>query len=288
MHIANEAYLLDRQLEMLSSLLRRWPILDLIEFQGRNLGHWVSEPGTASIREAIAQQSFDSVARNHGISRLRLDDYQGEVIWDANVPKSRIIFEDDVIQTLEDGYELILLEVLHVLSQRVRFPDSDSLTNQVGLWSHVPFFSSAPNAPNFENLCPETARLLRGLQPSMNLLLGFTFVSILSGNTTIASHRGSTSLRQRYHLGLIVPEPGQAQIRIDDEWIAWEGGKAFGFNDSYSHEVINSSQLDRVALIVDLWPKEVPSDLIEVLVENAEIFDFCVLHRDKPLVAVND
>lgn len=136
--------------------------------------------------------------------------------------------------------------------------------------------------------CPNTAQILRELDSPLNLTLGFAFVSTLTANSGIAAHRGSTSLRQRYHLGLFVPEPGSSRIRIQDEWIQWQEGVAFGFNDSFEHEVENTGSEDRTILIVDVWPDGLTPELIASLQEDATIFDFLVLSRHGQSTAMND
>ena len=101
--------------------------------------------------------------------------------------------------------------------------------------------------------CPETMRLLRKI-PGMKT----AFFSILSPHKHIPAHRGAYNGILRFHLGLLVPEPREAcRIRIGNEFRNWTEGKALLFDDSYNHEVWNSTDGYRVVLFVDfarpLW-----------------------------------
>lgn len=45
----------------------------------------------------------------------------------------------------------------------------------------------------------------------------------------------------------------QCQIRVADQWLTWEEGKIIVFDDSYEHEVINSTNSIRVVLLFRFW-----------------------------------
>ena len=67
------------------------------------------------------------------------------------------------------------------------------------------------------------------------------------------AHSGSSNLRMRCHLGLDVPEPDKARLRVGTEWRTWSEGKAFAFDDAFQHEVVHEGDRDRVVLVVDVW-----------------------------------
>ena len=55
------------------------------------------------------------------------------------------------------------------------------------------------------------------------------------------------------HLGLIIPgNAGDCKMRIEDQYIYWEQGKAVVFDDTCEHEVWNNSSEVRVVLLIDI------------------------------------
>jgi aspartyl/asparaginyl beta-hydroxylase (cupin superfamily) len=95
--------------------------------------------------------------------------------------------------------------------------------------------------------CPQTTALLDRIPGVVQ-----AFFSILDGGKSVPAHEGPYRGYLRYHLALIVPEDKPPRMRIKDQWVTWEEGKAFLFDDTWNHEVINESQQIRVVLVVDL------------------------------------
>lgn len=248
----------------LAELLTRVPSVASLVFQGRSLAELATPEGLCLLSRAVNAQNYDPVAMNHGIRRLLLDDYDGEIIWDYPGNQTTIIESDAVTGALELHAPLVIDEILAAVDKAEKFPDSDSLTNQNGLWSYRSFYDKAGRVNSaLQAACPRTAAVIKTLRP--NLTFGFAFISILNPNTTIAPHKGSTSLRQRYHLGIQIPADGTSRIRIGDSWKVWKEGKSFGFNDVTNHEVEHWSAKRRIVLIVDTWSNHVPADVINAI-----------------------
>lgn len=279
--------LIESQHQQLIKLLADEPALSELQFQGKKLSEISTQAGLTSMKRAASNQSYDKVSLNHGIGRLRLDGYAGEIIWNYHGAMPDIVENDAITHTLESNAEHIIGEVLASISEATKFPDSDSLTNPNGLWSFRSFFekSGIPNR-TLQSICPTTTKVIESLNP--NLTFGFVFISVLDPNTTIAAHRGSTSLRQRYHLGIKIPSFGTSRIRIGSTWKYWSEGKAFGFNDSLEHEVEHRSDKNRVVLIVDTWASHVPPAVIGAIKKNPEILQLGVMFRESHSTALND
>lgn len=89
---------------------------------------------------------------------------------------------------------------------------------------------------------------------------GFAFFSSIKPGTHIRPHTGSSNLRMRLHLGLIVPEEGLppadggSYIRVGNQMKVWAAGKCFAFDDTYEHKVVvpTSANTQRVILISDI------------------------------------
>ncbi len=243
--------------------------------------------GLKLLLSAVAKESYDAVGINHGIKRVLIrkegsPEFSG-IIWDYRPKGKPVEISNDFTKLLEENFEAIQNEYKKVKSLKIKFPDSDSLTNNSGLWSFLPFFSKGGSPiAELHQECPVLSKIF--LSAPINVTYGFCSFSILSPGTTIAAHRGSTSFRFRYHLGLEVPEPGKCKIRVGDEWIYWEQGKSFSFDDSFEHEVVHSGSKDRGILIIDLWPDRIPKNVIAFLEKNSAFKNFGVLNQDKNVI----
>lgn len=120
---------------------------------------------------------------------------------------------------------------------------------------------------------PETARLLRQL-PRVET----AFFSILGPRQHLRAHWGYYKGFLRYHLGLVVPNDGEAGrcwLRVTDDPAAnahrlksaieeapryvWQEGEGIVFDDTYLHDAANETDAPRAVLFLDLlrplpWP----------------------------------
>jgi beta-hydroxylase len=94
--------------------------------------------------------------------------------------------------------------------------------------------------------CPRTTALIEKV-PGLNSAL----FSVLVPGTHIPAHTGVTKAILTCHLGIKVPpEAEKCQIRVVDQKVGWEPGRAFVFDDVYQHEVLNDTDEVRVILLV--------------------------------------
>jgi aspartyl/asparaginyl beta-hydroxylase (cupin superfamily) len=94
--------------------------------------------------------------------------------------------------------------------------------------------------------CPQTTALLAQIP---NLYQAF--FSILDPGKSIPAHNGEYLGYLRYHLGLKVPTENPPSMRVKDQIHTWQEGESILFDDSWNHEVYNTSNDIRVVLIVD-------------------------------------
>ena len=114
---------------------------------------------------------------------------------------------------------------------------------------------------------PETTKLVEQLPLCANF--GFVMFSGLEPRSHIAPHCGSSNLRQRVHLGVEVPEPDAARIRVGEDWRHWSQSKTVAFDDSFEHEVVHDGEQERIVLSVDLWHPALSEVEIRVLGDRA-------------------
>jgi ornithine lipid ester-linked acyl 2-hydroxylase len=171
----------------------------------------------------------------------------------------------DWVQTLEDNWEQIRVELEHILKHPENIPnfqdiskDQTNLTKDNRWKSFFLYGYGFKFEPNC-NLCPETTRIIETI-PGM-----FTaFFSVLSPGKHIPRHRGPYKGLLRGHLALIIPEPGEeCWIQVGDKTANWQEGKCLVFDDTYKHQVQNNTDGMRVVLFLDvLRPLRAPGSLL--------------------------
>jgi len=263
----------------LNDAIKKEPILASLLYQGKPLGEHATPQGLQQLFLAYQKNAYDPIALNHGINRLLIDGFSEERVWHHPDIIERLCFNDKVIRELEASFNLIENEVLNLIENLQKFPDSDALTSENGLWSYFPFYekNSTPISHAHES-CPTISRLVRNLD--LNTIMGFTFISGLSKKAKIDAHCGSTSLRKRYHLGVKIPDGQKCKIRVGEDWIYWKKGKAFSFHDSIEHEVINDSDKLRLLLIIDVWSDGLPDSIKKYLIENQSILKYGTINSN--------
>jgi aspartyl/asparaginyl beta-hydroxylase (cupin superfamily) len=77
------------------------------------------------------------------------------------------------------------------------------------------------------------------------------FVSILEPGVSLGAHSGPYTGILRYHLPIQVPKVNPPAIRVDDTTHVWKEREGVMIDDSFEHEVHNTSDESRIVVIVD-------------------------------------
>ncbi len=155
---------------------------------------------------------------------------------------------------LEKNWEIIKAECESVMANRKAIPpladispDHERIAHRDEWKSFFLWGYGYRSDVNCEK-CPQTARLVEtipGLQTAM--------FSILSPGAHIPPHTGVTRAIFNCHLGLLIPGAADdCWISIDDEKYGWTEGKLIAFDDTYRHEVRNSTGQERVVLLLQV------------------------------------
>lgn len=166
---------------------------------------------------------------------------------------------------LEDNWSAIRKELESILSFHQELPNlqdiqqEQNILNQDNKWKTFFLYGFGIKATMNCQSCPVTTSLLEQI-PGMKT----AFFSVLSPYKHIPAHKGIFKGLIRSHLGLIIPgKPGDCVMRIENEKIYWQEGKAIVFDDTYEHEVWNNSGEVRVVLLLDvIRPFKSPLTLI--------------------------
>ncbi len=155
---------------------------------------------------------------------------------------------------LERHAEAIRRELDDVLKDHANLPNFHEISpDQAKIsrgdnWKTFILFGFGYKAERNCARCPETTRALEAI-PNLRT----AFFSILSPGYHIPRHRGVTKGVIRCHLALIVPEAREkCWIRIEDQRVIWQEGRALVFDDTFDHEVLNDTPDRRVVLLLDV------------------------------------
>ena len=108
--------------------------------------------------------------------------------------------------------------------------------------------------------CPTVAALLEETPEVVSAVLSF-----LAPGKHVPEHRGPFRGILRYHLMLSMPRDGNGQpacvMNIDGVPYRLGDGESLLWDDTYRHEVWNRSDQVRIALLLDVWRKDMPADI---------------------------
>jgi aspartyl/asparaginyl beta-hydroxylase (cupin superfamily) len=162
------------------------------------------------------------------------------------------------LQQLEVAYPAIKQEYLAIRDKLDRIPryhEVDRLQYEISSspsasknWKVFFLDAMGRKATLHRQQCPTTAHVLDRIPGVVQ-----AFFSILEGGKSIPTHSSPYWGYLRYHLALEVPKQGpQPRMRVANQWLVWEEGKGFLFDDSWDHELVNENPNLRSVLIVDI------------------------------------
>ena len=159
--------------------------------------------------------------------------------------------------TIREELEIAMREDREKFAPYIQMPPGAPVNqwvelNHSQLWSTLHLWRDGVRQDEVCAHCPKTAALLAELPLARHA--GFSpnvVFSVLSPNTRIPPHTGSTNARLILHLPLILPP--KCGFRVGNESREWRMGEAWVFDDSIEHEAWNDSSEPRVILIFDVW-----------------------------------
>ena len=124
------------------------------------------------------------------------------------------------------------------------------------------FIMKAYGVPVPNNLAraPAVAALLAQAPEAVSAIFAF-----LAPGKHIPAHRGPFRAILRFHLMLSVPNDANGrpacELRIDGVPHCLGEGESLLWDDTYPHELWNRSDRVRIALLLDVWRKDMPTDM---------------------------
>jgi len=108
--------------------------------------------------------------------------------------------------------------------------------------------------------CPTVAGLLEATPEAVSAVFSF-----LAPGKHIPAHRGPFRAILRFHLMLSMPIDASGtpacELRIDGVPYRIGDGQGLLWDDTYPHEVWNRGDKVRIALLLDVWRRDMPADL---------------------------
>lgn len=255
-------------------------LLNSVESENLNNLYWYDLPlkyavSWRGIIHILSQHIFkhkrDMLGQNDDINTIyyseRKEDginHPNPSVWYCKSLDSKPWFDDDneIKSNLEQNAEIIIYEYKKIEESRNKNPDNVSLMG-AEQWNRIFIISITGEKQAIADLCPKTLSIIKKLPLCINF--GFVMFSELVSDSQILPHSGSSNLKLRYHLGVRVPEPESAKIRVGNEWRFWQQGKAMAFDASFEHEVFHQGKKSRVVLIVDIWHPSLSEADIKIL-----------------------
>ena len=195
-------------------------------------------------------------------------------------------------ETLERETETIRGELLALLGEGnnfepfLRFESQEQVPKYLGgekpNWNAFFFYRHGKRYDENCARCPKTAAILENL-PLVRIAEHAPEIcfSILTPDSHILPHHGSTNARLVTHLPLVVPP--ECAIVVGGEKHVWEEGRCITFDDTFEHEAWNRSDTTRAVLIVDVWNPHLTAIEREAL--TALIAAIRAFNRDAGVIA---
>lgn len=142
-------------------------------------------------------------------------------------------------KTLEENWEVILEEYQTLKKLKSSDYGIEDHKLHEGKWDWHSYVLKGARQSDFALNCPKTVELLESFQSPRLMTktpFSFSFFSTLHPQSTIAAHTAPCNLRVRCHLPLIVPKSGDFGLRVGEDVMKWEVGKAIFFDDAFDHE----------------------------------------------------
>jgi aspartate beta-hydroxylase len=149
-----------------------------------------------------------------------------------------------------------VLDAQNGLSPFLSLGEKDRVDDYLGgtqpHWDAYFFYRHGEKYTEQHAACPKTVAALESL-PLVRIAEHAPEIcfSVLSADTHILPHYGTTNTRSVVHMPLIVPD--SCALKVLDSVITGKAGQCFAFDDTYLHEAWNRGTGTRVILLMDTW-----------------------------------
>lgn len=165
-----------------------------------------------------------------------------------------------IVRDLERNAAQIIAEARSI--DPAAFLDEPENIKRSGRWGVFYLVEHGSAKEHNCHVCPITSNILAN-QSTVAEMCGMVYFSILEPGTHVAPHKGPTNMRLRCHFGIEIPDG--CGLRVNGETVGWESGRCLVFEDSFEHEVWNTSEKRRTILVIDIWHPDLSQEEVELL-----------------------
>lgn len=164
-------------------------------------------------------------------------------------------------ESLRDEAMAVAAEMRRVPRFHEIMPEQESISANDGRDWRM-YIMKAYGHVSQENLarCPTMASLLNGCPEVLSATYSF-----LAPGKHVPEHRGPFRGIMRFHLGLSMPRDANGKLGailwIDHQPVLLENGQCLLWDDTYPHELLNTTDRVRAVLLLDVWRPEMPADM---------------------------
>lgn len=165
-------------------------------------------------------------------------------------------------EQLESRFDAIRDEAQGIVEHRdevspfLSLGDEDKVSDYLGgrqpNWNAYFFYRHGEKISQHHADCPNTSAALESL-PLVRIEEHAPEIcfSILTADTHILPHYGTSNIRSVVHLPLIVPD--DCALKVQDRLVPGKAGECFAFDDTFLHEAWNRGSGSRTILLMDTW-----------------------------------
>lgn len=235
--------------------------------------------------------------------------YQRPNIYIDNLKSIPIWNNDnfDFIKKLENNFNDIEKEVdmIEFDSKKKELITNVNENIYDGKWNDLFFYSNGVRNNEVCNAFPVISNILDQIEELKGVNPGCVCLSFIYPGTKVNPHFGLSNNKLRLHLG--IKNLDDSTLFVKDKGfnknaktlsLKWKKGKAFIFDDSFKHWVINESKGDkpRVILLIDIWhpdlnqeqKKEMSNDQNKFLTKYPFLKSLIMDHNVKTVSKNND
>jgi beta-hydroxylase len=156
------------------------------------------------------------------------------------------------LDALRDGWQGIREEALHLFDEGyIRSAEKHNDASFSSFfkegWKRFYLKWYGEPLPSAHALCPNTVALLATI-PEVKAAM----FALLPPGAKLGRHRDPFAGSLRYHLGLVTPNSDDCCIWVDGEKYSWRDGEAVLFDETYIHQAVNKTQVQRIILFCDV------------------------------------
>ena len=196
-------------------------------------------------------------------------------IWDTR--------KFNFVKKLEDNFSIIEKEINQIESDADKLKLISNVNEDIyqGKWKDLFFYNNGARNDVTCTAFPGIAKIIDSIPELQGVNPGCVCLSFIYPGTKVVPHFGISNNKLRLHLGIknldnstlyVRDKSNNNKAKILSQ--SWEKGKAFIFDDSFEHWVVNNNTglKPRIILLADIWHPELNKNQIIEMSNDQTLF----------------